>query len=67
MAETKQCKADLPEDGLTVAEALQVHAGWDAARKGHPFTQSQGQHWTEGWVNFWWLQDGSPERSWLRH
>lgn len=61
-----QPNSEPPSDGLTVAEALTVHRGWDAAVKGEPLQMSEGKFWVEGWLNFHWMK-GGPNRSWQRH
>ncbi len=61
-----KCTPSQPDPGLTVEQAMQVHAGWDGAMKGLPFSHANGPHWAEGWLNFHWLK-GGVNRSWRRH
>ena len=65
-AESKCKPSQQPDRGLTVEQAMQVHAGWNAAAKGLPLTMSEGQFWSEGWLNHH-LFKADPRRSWLRH
>jgi hypothetical protein len=49
----------------TTMEALELHRGWDAARRGEPLVMSNGSLWVEGWVNYRWTR--GRRRGWIRH
>ena len=60
-----ECARDIDKDGMTVEEALQYHAGWQAAKKGEPRNQPMPAFWRLGYIEFlWWA---SAPQSWRRH